>query len=305
VTSAADVNGNVTVKARYDYLPFGEEIGSDQGSRSLVTGYVTTDKTRQKFTQKERDSESGLDYFLARYYSSAQGRFTSPDPKPRSAHRVNPQSWSRYTYTLNNPLKYIDPDGMDVILAEGMSQANRIYVVKNLARMYATPAGKAMLQRADESKFTITVGTGHLGRTELTKAPPGTVVMGGQTIVEGGNTRYNTSPVDGHKVLQAKSPDSPTAAPIQVIIDKDQSAEIGKDPAKVLAHELGGHTAEVLNAAESNPAQFVDGVKPKDETASEAAEKALGKVPNNPTPQDIQAVEELLKPKPPKKEDQK
>ncbi|PYP85422.1 MAG: hypothetical protein DMF61_16295 [Blastocatellia bacterium AA13] len=36
--------------------------------------------TRPKFTQKERDAESGLDYFLARYYSSAQGRFTSVDP---------------------------------------------------------------------------------------------------------------------------------------------------------------------------------------------------------------------------------
>jgi RHS repeat-associated protein len=37
-------------------------------------------RTHQEFTQKERDTESGLDYFLARYYSGAQGRFTSPDP---------------------------------------------------------------------------------------------------------------------------------------------------------------------------------------------------------------------------------
>jgi len=34
---------------------------------------------RRRFTLKERDIETGLDYFLARYYSSAQGRFTSPD----------------------------------------------------------------------------------------------------------------------------------------------------------------------------------------------------------------------------------
>ncbi len=67
VTSAADAGGNVTVKARYDYLPFGEQIESDRGSRFLVTGYVTSDETRQKFTQKERDIESGLDYFGARY----------------------------------------------------------------------------------------------------------------------------------------------------------------------------------------------------------------------------------------------
>jgi hypothetical protein len=158
-----------------------------------------------------------------------------------------------------------------------------------------------MLQRADQSNFTVTVGTGHLGRTDLTKAPPGTIVFGGQTKVEGGNTRYGTVEVDGHKALVAKSPDSPTAPPIQVIIDKDQSAEIGKDPAKVFAHEFGGHTADVLNAADGNPSRFIDGVNPKDESSSEAAEKALGKVPNQPSPEDIQAVEELLKPKEPEK----
>jgi len=68
---------------------------------------------RQQFTQKERDNETGLDYFGARYYASAQGRFTSPDPLMASAYVENPQSWNRYTYALNNPLKYVDPDGME------------------------------------------------------------------------------------------------------------------------------------------------------------------------------------------------
>jgi RHS repeat-associated protein len=126
VTSAADVNGNVTVKARYDYLPFGEEIGSDQGSRSLATGYVTTDKTRQKFTQKERDSESGLDYFGARYYSGAQGRFNSTDSynpivdsrKQEDFERylAEPRNWNRYVYVWNNPFKYSDPSGEKVFV---------------------------------------------------------------------------------------------------------------------------------------------------------------------------------------------
>ena len=40
---------------------------------------ITADSLTQKFTSKERDAESGLDFFEARYYSSAQGRFTSPD----------------------------------------------------------------------------------------------------------------------------------------------------------------------------------------------------------------------------------
>jgi len=65
------------------------------------------------FTGKERDAESGLDYFGARYYSSSMGRFSSPDPKATSAHLENPQSWNRYAYTDNNPLVYIDPDGKE------------------------------------------------------------------------------------------------------------------------------------------------------------------------------------------------
>ncbi len=79
-------------------------------------------------TQKERDNETGLDYFLACYYSSTQGRFTGVDPQNivfekeqgRNAderarilqnYLVQPQNWNRYAYTRNNPETYTDPNG--------------------------------------------------------------------------------------------------------------------------------------------------------------------------------------------------
>jgi RHS repeat-associated protein len=65
-----------------------------------------------QFASKERDAETGLDYFGARYYSGAQGRFTSPDPLMASANVADPQSWNRYAYAGNNPLKYTDPLGL-------------------------------------------------------------------------------------------------------------------------------------------------------------------------------------------------
>ena len=65
-------------------------------------------------TQKERDVETGLDFFGARYYASVQGRFTSADPLLGSATVYSPQSWNRYSYTGNNPLKYTDPFGLYV-----------------------------------------------------------------------------------------------------------------------------------------------------------------------------------------------
>ena len=68
------------------------------------------------FTGKERDAESGNDYFDARYYASSMGRFLSPDwsakeePVPY-AHLDDPQSLNLYSYVLNNPLAKADLDG--------------------------------------------------------------------------------------------------------------------------------------------------------------------------------------------------
>jgi RHS repeat-associated protein len=73
----------------------------------------------ERFTGKERDAETGLDYFGARYMSAAQGRFTSPDPFLGSGRPEDPQSWNRYAYARNNPLVYIDPTGLDYEHLEG------------------------------------------------------------------------------------------------------------------------------------------------------------------------------------------
>ena len=66
------------------------------------------------FTGKERDTESGNDYFGARYYASSMGRMMSPDPgTPTPLHLLNPQRWNMYSYGLNNPFMYTDSTGMD------------------------------------------------------------------------------------------------------------------------------------------------------------------------------------------------
>ena len=63
-----------------------------------------------KFTGKERDSESGLDNFGARYDSSQYGRFMSPDPL--GGQKIDPQTLNNYSYTRNNPVNLIDPTGL-------------------------------------------------------------------------------------------------------------------------------------------------------------------------------------------------
>jgi RHS repeat-associated protein len=65
-----------------------------------------------QFTGKERDAETGLDFSQARYHSAAQGRFTSPAPSNLSVDFWVPQSWNRYSYALNDPLAYVDRNGL-------------------------------------------------------------------------------------------------------------------------------------------------------------------------------------------------
>lgn len=72
--------------------------------------------TPNHFTGKERDSESGLDYFGARYFNSNQGRWLSPDwsDTPDAipyANLSDPQSLNLYGYVHDNPVNRLDPDG--------------------------------------------------------------------------------------------------------------------------------------------------------------------------------------------------
>jgi RHS repeat-associated protein len=109
--TVTDYAGNVS--DALDYLPYGEQIAGDTF-------------TTHKFTGKERDSESGNDYFLARYYGSDMGRFLSPDPM--GGHFLNPQSLNRYAYVHDNPLSLVDPFGLDCVYTDEIDNGIRVTV---------------------------------------------------------------------------------------------------------------------------------------------------------------------------------
>jgi RHS repeat-associated protein len=84
----------------------------------ISSGTLPTDK---QFTGQRLD-ETGLYYYGARYYDANIGRFISPDtivPNP-----ANPQSLNRYSYCINNPLKIIDPSGLDYVIVGGSGQGS-------------------------------------------------------------------------------------------------------------------------------------------------------------------------------------
>jgi RHS repeat-associated protein len=94
--------------AYHVYYPFAEEATA-----------FNQDAERSKFTGHERDLASltgtgdDLDYMHARHFSPMTARFLSVDPMGGNLH--TPQAWNRYAYTIGNPLKYIDVDGMSAI----------------------------------------------------------------------------------------------------------------------------------------------------------------------------------------------
>lgn len=90
---------------------YNSTMNSMPDPRTMEQGYGVNDGIRQQFTGQQRDTESNLDYYGERYYSSQHGRFTSVDPSYDSVDLENPQSWNRYSYVLNNPLRYTDPTG--------------------------------------------------------------------------------------------------------------------------------------------------------------------------------------------------
>lgn len=90
-------------------LPFGNDIGNTLLPGCIAAGVGGTDATEHHYTGKERDTESGNDYFGDRYFASTMGRFLSPDPGPWKLD--DPQYFNMYSYALNNPLRNVDEEG--------------------------------------------------------------------------------------------------------------------------------------------------------------------------------------------------
>ena len=87
----------------FGYFPYGEE-------------YRATTNDEDKFATYYRDATTGLDYARNRYYSNTLGRFLTPDPYQATSSGANspadPGSWNRYAYSLNDPVNFGDPSGL-------------------------------------------------------------------------------------------------------------------------------------------------------------------------------------------------
>ena len=281
-------NSTGGVKSRYDYLPFGQELSSNVSGRTTAMGYSAAHGLRQKFTQKERDAESGLDYFLARYYSSVQGRFTGVDPLLSSGKTHRPESWNRYSYCYNNPLRYLDPDGKKVKAEDEKalrnirntlpaSIRNQVKLDKNgfidkkaLNRIKSTDANFLDLKKMVNSSTVVEVATAkdtvlpQVGRTEFSYQSVEaqrseliqnvTPTLGKEMAEDAARQITIPSAFDGNTLTPAES----STGNLRVELS-DQTGAAATEPdsqmAVTTAHEMYGHA---LGYMEGKPFQHDD-----------------------------------------------
>lgn len=123
-------------------------------------------KCHSDSTSKERDAETGLDYFLARYYSGAQGRFLSPDPIIVTPTRMaDPQRFNLYSYVRNTPLTFSDPTGEDIDFVNDSEEGRKkalATITKNLSVKEAANIG--IRSKKDGTFEAYVIDSGAIGK---------------------------------------------------------------------------------------------------------------------------------------------
>src|SRR5688572_3698532 len=146
VRMITDASG--AVLARYDYQPFG---------LALDVPPPPVEPQQRQFAGKERDTETGYDYFGARYYAGGNGRFTTVDPVlDIEKALVDPQRWNRYAYARSNPFRYVDPDGLDPLPTVWLQFFNAMFRTDFSAVDVKTGGiGRVVTDTADASGVTL------------------------------------------------------------------------------------------------------------------------------------------------------
>ena len=134
-------DGNGSNAESHTYQPYGEEISNDTSCTPSL-----------QFCEMERDQASGNDYDHVRFVLPGVDRFLSPDPTVAKHAVETPLAWNRYSYVRNNPVRYSDPDGLDVVvLGEAVDKLRALYHIQHLIRNLAA-----------RKSLTLNLGTGEL-----------------------------------------------------------------------------------------------------------------------------------------------
>jgi RHS repeat-associated protein len=210
--------------ARKNPAPHQGSAWSNSASALGIPGVLLQSDVGSRYTGKERDSESGLDNFGARYDSSSLGRFVSPD-NPKFSEKTDPQTWNLYSYVSNNPLARVDLTGDNWFNINGSwqwydganvsndgkackqgtkgcnhSDYTHLLVIQKLDEKTDKGATKVKITLYDQNKV-IAQGNGFTGGTNILSVPNGNYEINLNN--RGGIDTNRIVPVEGGLVLGA------------------------------------------------------------------------------------------------------
>ena len=230
-----DREGRITQHT--EYIAFGEVL-FEEHSTSKTMPYL--------FNGKELDSETGLYYYGARYYDPRVSLWLNVDPLAEKYPHVSP-----YTYTLNNPIKFIDPDGRDIVLPKGTSVKNTYIILGNLQKLtddklvYSTQKdGTIRIKIASLGKGNKTAGTRLIRRLNSSDKVT-TIEIGNKGNSARANSKTASGKTDWTKAMNGTGDDAtvsfnPSSDPlIKTVEPKTGNISGKKRPNQIgLAHEL-------------------------------------------------------------------
>jgi RHS repeat-associated protein len=221
--AASDSTG--TIIWRESYRPYGEKLKNEVAGQS----------NSQWYTGHRQDAESGLVYMGARHYDPLIGRFLSIDPVGFS--EGNPHSFNRYAYANNNPIKFVDPDGREVVSIDPKSNVRLASYINELAK------GKFSFDANNKLRMESAEGSGsshYQSRlVEAINSPERIALLiadkyQGFDVDERAHGGLNAGIRGGNQIVVISGNANPKA------IDASGNS-FTESPADILVHELVGH----------------------------------------------------------------
>lgn len=212
VVLMTDQNRNVI--ERREYEPYGEQLTPTVQGGPGYTGHV-------------QDAATGLTYMQQRYYDPAIGIFLSVDPVTAYSDPIG--QFHRYRYANNNPYKFTDPDGREVVVAPGAHQSA---INNELRILRSTPSGEAIYRKLHESSNTHTIQAAGLGERNSATADSWEGFSDANGVPRGGS-----------------------GSTIKLELDPER---IAKPVFVAMAHEMG-HAGAMDDGIQSQDASRVDG----------------------------------------------
>ncbi len=197
-----------------DHLSSTNVVSNEAGMQTLLMEYLPygevkrregTDIVNRTYTGHEEDLESDLIYAGARYYDPQIGRFITPDSFIQSPE--DPQSFNRYAYARNNPIRFVDPSGNFwwIIVAIIAAVVKLAITIATTAITIIQMAGTVILQTLQAAAGALSTGAGNITISEA-------VLAGGDVYVEASSALLTTASGSAFTISEAVGIASASAA---------------------------------------------------------------------------------------------